>query len=240
MQRTPRPEGDLHLAVIMDGNGRWAHRRGLSRSAGHRQGAGSVRRITEAAPDLGVTVLTLFAFSADNWQRPPSEVGSLMYLLERYLRRERDELIEKGVRLDVIGRRDRLQPSVAQAISRTEAATAAGTKLLLRVAVDYSARDSIVAASRMESNPRADPAVDFRRRLDLACHAQVPTPPVDLVLRTSGEQRLSDFLLFESAYAELIFLPVLWPDFDREHLEAVIEDFRGRDRRFGRLPALAS
>jgi len=223
----------------MDGNGRWASRRGLSRSAGHRQGAKAVRRTIEAALELGVNVLTLFAFSSDNWQRPPSEVGSLMFLLEKYLGEESAELAESGVRLDVIGRRDRLQPALGQTIARAETATAGGSRLLLRVAVDYSSRHAIATASRLE--PRLDLAAaeDFARRLELATHAAVPTPPVDLVIRTSGEQRLSDFLLWESAYAEILFLPTLWPDFGRRHLQAALEAFRGRNRRFGRITAVA-
>ena len=240
MQRAPQTQDGFHVAVIMDGNGRWAHARGLSRSAGHRQGARAVRRTVEAAPDLDISVLTLFAFSADNWQRPPSEVGSLMYLLEKYLADEQQTLAENGVRLDVIGRRDRLRPGIARAIERAEAVTAAGSRLLLRVAVDYSAQQAIAAAARLEPGLDLDAASDFGRRLDQAIHASVPTPPVDLLVRTSGEHRLSDFLLWESAYAELAFLPVLWPDFDRRHLDAAIHDYRGRERRFGRLPALAS
>ncbi len=224
----------------MDGNGRWAARRGLARSDGHRQGARAVRRTVESAPELDISTLTLFAFSADNWQRPPSEVGSLMFLLERYLDKERRRMIENGVRLNVIGRRDRLQPAIARAIARTEEATADGAGLLLRVAIDYSARQAIAAASQLPPRQDVDPAEDFVRRLDLATHALAGTPAVDLVIRTSGEQRLSDFLLWESAYAELLFLPVLWPDFDGHHLEAAVADFRCRNRRFGRLQALAS
>ena len=239
MQRTQSTQSGIHVAIIMDGNGRWAAGQGLSRSAGHRQGARAVRRTIEAAPELDISTLTLFAFSADNWQRPPSEVGSLMFLLEKYLDDERRRLVENGVRLNVIGRRDRLRPAIARAITRTEEATAEGSRLLLRVAIDYSARYAIAAASRLPPGP-GDPAEDFVRRLERVTHALAGTPAVDLVLRTSGEQRLSDFLLWESAYGELVFLPVLWPDFDRHHLEAAVADFRGRNRRFGRLQALAS
>jgi len=237
MQSTRQSSACLHVAIIMDGNGRWARSRLLERSAGHRQGACAVRHTVEAAPDLDISVLTLFAFSANNWQRPPSEIGSLMFLLERFLEQERQSLIDSGIRLDVIGRRDRLQPAVARAIAQTESATAAGSHLLLRLAIDYSARHAIAIASRLRPHTGADPSEDFRRRLDCAMHATVTAPPVDLVIRTSGEQRLSDFLLWESAYAELVFLPVLWPDFDRGHLEAAIKCFRARDRRFGCLPA---
>lgn len=239
MQRTSHHHG-LHVAIIMDGNGRWAAHRGLGRSAGHRQGARAVRRTVEAAPEFGISTLTLFAFSADNWQRPPSEVGSLMFLLEKYLEDERLRLVENDVRLNVIGRRDRLQPAIAAAITRTEEATAESNGLLLRVAIDYSARHAIATASQLPSSPGTDPFDDFSNRLDRVTHAVPGTPAVDLVIRTSGEQRLSDFLLWESAYAEFVFLPVLWPDFDRQHLEASVADFRGRSRRFGNLRRVAS
>jgi undecaprenyl diphosphate synthase len=224
----------------MDGNGRWARSRGLAHSAGHRQGARAARRAVEAAPELGISVLTLFAFSSDNWQRPPSEVGSLMFLLEKYLREERQHLVENEVRLNVIGRRDRLQAAIADAINQTETATAAGSSLLLRLAVDYSARQAIAAASQLPPLPGTDPAEDFCHRLDRVTHSAVNTAAVDLVVRTGGEQRLSDFLLWESAYAELCFQPVLWPDFDRRHLAAAVKDFRRRDRRFGQRPAVIS
>ena len=240
MQRTRQHRDGLHVAIIMDGNGRWAASRGLTRSAGHRQGAQAVRRTVEAAPELDISTLTLFAFSADNWQRPPSEVGSLMFLLQKYLDNEGRRMVENGIRLNVIGRRDRLQPAIARAIARTEDATAEGTSLLLRLAIDYSARQAIAAASQLPPRQDVDPAADFDRRLDRVTHALAGTPAVDLVIRTSGEQRVSDFLLWESAYAEFLFLPVLWPDFDRHHLEAAVADFRGRNRRFGRLQALAS
>lgn len=224
----------------MDGNGRWATARGLGRSAGHRQGAEAVRRTVEAAPELAIDTLTLYAFSADNWQRPPGEVRTLMFLLERFLEAETDRLIANGVRLNVIGRRDRLRPSIVEAIDRTEAATLDGETLLLRVAVDYSAREAITRAARLPVDTGLDPEDDFARRLEIATHSVEGVPAPDLVIRTSGEQRLSDFLLWESAYAELVFTTTLWPDFGRADLELALDAFRRRNRRFGRAPALAS
>jgi undecaprenyl diphosphate synthase len=200
----------LHAAIIMDGNGRWATMRGLPRIAGHRAGADAVRRTVEAAPDLGVGILTLYAFSSDNWRRPPTEVSALMDLLDIYLRRETRRCLENGVRLEVIGRRDRLDPRLVAAIERTEAATAGGSTLTLRVAIDYSARNAIVQGKI--------------------------GPDVDLLIRTGGEQRLSDFLLWECAYAELIFSRRMWPDFDAHDLAAAIREFETRERRFGGVP----
>lgn len=194
----------------MDGNGRWATARGLPRIAGHRAGADAVRRTVESAPDLGIGILTLYAFSADNWRRPATEVSAPMELLDIYLRRETRRCLENGVRLEVIGRRDRLDPKLVAAIERTEAATAAGSTLTLRVAVDYSAREAI-------RNGRVG-------------------PDVDLLIRTGGEQRLSDFLLWECAYAELIFSRRMWPEFDGNDLAAAVREFEARERRFGGLP----
>ncbi len=229
----------LHVAVIMDGNGRWARRHGLPRAAGHRQGAKAVRRTVEAAPELGISTLTLYAFSADNWHRPASEVALLMELFERHLESERDELVEKGVRLNVIGRRDRLAPRLVAAIDRCEAATAAGTRLHLRIGVDYSAREAIVAAATLAGrSPRAS-AERFAALLNRVIHSRPPAPDVDLLIRTSGEQRLSDFLLWECAYAELYFTRRQWPDFTRRDLETALAAYHNRDRRFGRLPELA-
>jgi undecaprenyl diphosphate synthase len=224
----------------MDGNGRWATARGLSRAAGHRRGAEAVRRVVEAAPELGVRVLTLYAFSSDNWQRPAGEVNALMFLFEKFLARESDRLVEAGVRLNIVGRRDRLRGSIVRAIERVEAATAGGSTLLLRVAIDYSARQAIAVASSLPALPGCEPIDDFARRLETAIHSVADVPAVDLVVRTSGEQRLSDFLLWESAYAELAFLPVLWPDFGGADLAAALESFRQRERRFGRVSAVAS
>lgn len=224
----------------MDGNGRWATARGLGRSAGHRQGAEAVRRTVEAAPELGIATLTLYAFSADNWQRPAGEVRALMFLFERFLDAERERLIENGVRLNVIGRRDRLRRSIVDAIERTEAATRTGDQLLVRVAIDYSGREAIARAAHLPADERLDAQADFNRRLEIATHSVPGVPAADLLIRTSGEQRLSDFLLWESAYAELVFTPTLWPDFDRGDLAVAIEAFGRRNRRYGGLSAIAS
>ena len=197
----------------MDGNGRWASRRGLSRSAGHKVGAEAVRRVVEAAPGLGIGALTLFAFSSDNWKRPPGEVSALMRLFARHLRTETPRCIENGVALRVVGRRDRLPGPLVETIERAEAATAAGTKLELRLAVDYSARAAIEAGRML--------------------------PDVDLLIRTGGEQRLSDFLLWECAYAELYFTPMMWPDFAAADLAAAVAWFHARDRRYGGLKETA-
>ena len=208
----------------MDGNGRWAMARGLPRVAGHRAGVETVQRVVEAAPRLGVGILTLFAFSSDNWRRPPVEVDALMRLLGIYLKKETGRCIENGIRVQAIGRRDRLDPSLCSAIERSEAATAGGSRLWLRIAVDYSARDAILAAARGAAE------------LSLDALGKALGPPVDLLIRTGGERRLSDFLLWESAYAELVFSRTMWPDFDADDLAAAVQEFRGRERRFGMVP----
>lgn len=224
----------LHVAIVMDGNGRWAEARGLPRAAGHREGARAVRRVVEAAPGLGVSVLTLYAFSADNWRRPDDEVAWLMRLFRTYLRSERRNLSTNGVRLSVIGRRDRLSDALRHEIEASERATLQGERLWLRVAVDYSARDAILRAAQL-----AGPDIDrarFERLITLVDHG-APVPPVDLFIRSGGERRLSDFLLWECAYAELHFSPRLWPEFGAMDLEAALADFHSRERRFGGLPA---
>jgi undecaprenyl diphosphate synthase len=211
----------LHVAIIMDGNGRWASARGLPRIAGHRTGADAVRRTVEAAPGLGVSVLTLYAFSADNWRRPAREVSALMKLLGHYLVRETDRCIENGVRLQAIGRRDRLPPALVSLLEDAERRTAHGSNLHLRLAIDYSSRQAILDAVRRD---RAHTAEAFSKALG---------PDVDLLIRTSGEQRLSDFLLWECAYAEMIFTRRMWPDFSEDDLSAAIDEYHRRDRRFG-------
>jgi undecaprenyl diphosphate synthase len=216
----------IHAAIIMDGNGRWAQERGLPRIAGHRAGADTVRRVVKAAPDLGITGLTLYAFSSDNWRRPEAEVGTLMNLLFRYLRSEADELRESGVQLSIIGRRDRLPAEVVEAIEWAEMRTFGGRRLHLRVAVDYSARDAILSAAMSSKDGMSRESI-----------AQALAPDVDLLIRTGGEQRLSDFLLWECAYAELIFTQRMWPDFDGLDLRCAMEEFRRRERRFGGVPA---
>jgi len=204
----------FHVAVIMDGNGRWATRRGLPRAAGHRAGVEAVRRIVRAAPDVGITALTLYAFSSDNWSRPPTEVTALMRLFARYLHREVPELVAQYVRLSIIGRRDRLPAALVNATVDAEQATSGGTRLDLRIAVDYSARAAIRSGTLL--------------------------PDVDLLIRAGGEQRLSDFLLWESAYAELWFTDTMWPDFTATELAGAVQDFRARDRRFGGLSTQAA
>jgi len=222
------------VAIIMDGNGRWAQARGRAREWGHRRGAESVRRVVEAAPDLGIRTLTLYAFSSDNWKRPPSEVGLLMRLFGRYLRREAAALAENGVRLEVVGRRDRLAPEIVDAIERAEAATAAGRRMTLRLAVDYSSRHALLEAVRLAAESRGDVGGEaLPVLLGRATHGDGPSPDVDLLIRTGGEQRLSDFLLWECAYAELYFTPTMWPDFTQDDLSAALRDYGTRERRFG-------
>lgn len=236
MQSTLSERDSLHVAVIMDGNGRWATLRGLPRSAGHHAGIHAVRRVVEAAPHVGVTALTLFAFSSDNWRRPDQEVRTLMSLLRQYLQAELRHLVESGVRLMVIGRRDRLPGGLNDAITEAETASAFGDRLNLRIAVDYSSRDAIAsAAARLRAEN-----VSARATLDrlLACPGCAGSTDVDLVIRSGGEKRLSDFLLWESAYAELRFVDTLWPDFGADDLRAAVADFQRRERRFGGLGSI--
>jgi undecaprenyl diphosphate synthase len=235
LQVDPAVARDLHVAIIMDGNGRWAEQRLLPRSAGHREGVEAVRRTVEAAPDVGVGTLTLFAFSSDNWKRPPLEVEVLMILLRKYLRRDVHRLVENGVRLRVIGRRDRLPSGLADEIASAEAATALGSRLVLNVAIDYSARDAIANAAASWIGDDSPQRAAFTRTL--AAQGQGAGRDVDLMIRTGGEKRLSDFLLWEAAYAELSFVPTFWPDFGPGHLHAAITEFRTRERRFGGLVA---
>ena len=211
----------------MDGNGRWALARGLPRIAGHHAGAEAVRRTVEAAPALGVGALTLFAFSSDNWRRPSAEVSALMQLFGRFLKSETERCLANSVRLEVIGRRDRLDASLLDAICEAEQATAAGNRLRLRIAVDYSSRAAILSA------------VENVGTLSRECLDDTLGPAVDLLIRTGGEHRLSDFLLWECAYAELIFSRRMWPDFGSDDLAGAVREFRGRERRFGGVPAVA-
>jgi undecaprenyl diphosphate synthase len=222
----------------MDGNGRWATARGRSRTAGHEAGADAVRRTVEAAPDLGVGTLTLFAFSSDNWQRPPREVGALMRLFRSYLRAEARKCAENGIRIAVIGRRDRLPAGLCRAIETAEAATAGASDFLLRIAVDYSARDAILRAARRLNGHAAqgEPSREQFARLLAEPHLDGrPVPDVDLLIRTGGEKRLSDFLLWECAYAELVFTDRMWPDFGADDLSAAVREYHSRERRFGRV-----
>jgi len=225
-----------HVAIIMDGNGRWAKARGLPRTAGHRKGADAVRNAVKAARELGVGYLTLFGFSSENWNRPADEVSDLMGLLRFYLRNEIEELHRVGVRLRVIGERSRLAPDIITLIEESEARTAANTALNLTVALSYGGRPEIVRAARLLAadamagriDPQAIDEAQFARRLFTA---EIPDP--DLLIRTSGEKRISNFLLWQIAYAELVFLEVLWPDFGRAHLEEAIREFQRRERRYG-------
>jgi len=228
----------LHVAIIMDGNGRWALRRGLPRVAGHRAGVLAVRRVVECALDLGVARLTLYAFSSDNWSRPGSEVQSIFWLLRAFLRLEAERLRQRGVRLHVIGRRDRLAKAVLREIDRAESMTIAGSCLHLCVAIDYSSRDAItraavgVTASLLNEG---SPSTDLLRPL-LTRALGAEGGEVDLLIRTGGEKRLSDFLLWESAYAELLFTDRMWPEFDETDLAAALDEFNRRERRFGAVP----
>jgi undecaprenyl diphosphate synthase len=233
-------EEGLHVAIIMDGNGRWATARRRPRTFGHKAGADAVRRTIEAAPDQGIRHLTLYAFSSDNWARPSREVSALMRLLRSYLASETARCVETGVRLSVIGRRDRLSPVLVRAIEAAEAATRGGTTLHLRLAIDYSARDAVMrAAQSMPAGAVLDRDA-FVERIARANHAAEPLPDVDLLIRTGGEQRLSDFLLWECAYAELFFTSIMWPDFDEAALADALREFRRRDRRFGRVSQAAA
>ncbi len=235
----PAPPG-LHLAVILDGNGRWASQRGLPRAAGHQAGAVAVRRLVEATPLAGVGTLTLYAFSSDNWARPEREVRWLLRLFREHLRRETARCVAGGIRLSVIGRRDRLPLPLLAAIRDAEAATRHGRRLHLRVAVDYSGRDAIVAAAIALADQPAPSREAFARAVSDEGRGGPAVPPVDLLIRTGGEQRLSDFLLWESAYAELYFSDTMWPDFDEQELGEALLAFRARNRRYGGLPLSAA
>ena len=226
----------LHVGIIMDGSGRWATSRGLPREAGHREGMLAVRRVVEAARQTEIGTLTLFAFSTANWYRPAGEVAHLLQIFEEYFISEKTIWMEQDVSVCVIGRRDRLPPSLLEAVDEAESSTSAGRALRLRIAIDFSGRDAIVrAAERLDGERRATPEA-FARLLGEASHNGEPAPEVDLIIRSGGERRLSDFLLWESAYAELCFTDRMWPDFDAQDVEDALRDFRLRERRFGRLP----
>jgi undecaprenyl diphosphate synthase len=207
-------QSTLHVAIIMDGNGRWATRLSLPRFAGHQAGAETLRKVVSAAPACGIATLSAYAFSSDNWKRPEEEVACLMALLACYLEDETPRLLAGDVRLSVMGRRDRLPPHLLLAIARAESLTAPCQGLHLRLAIDYSSRDAIQRAELVE--------------------------PVDLLIRTGGEQRLSDFLLWECAYAELFFTRRMWPEFGEEDLREAVREYRKRDRRFGAAPVMAA
>jgi len=232
----------MHVAIIMDGNGRWAERRGLPRKAGHRAGARAVRRAVEAAARSSIDCLTLYAFSSDNWSRPRDEVTHLMRLFKWHLESEITRCVENGVRLNVIGRRDRLNPELVRVIERAESMTANGRRLLLRLAVDYSARDTVARSAHSANCDCAtsnDERACFEAGMAKAMHAVAPAGDVDLLIRSGGERRLSDFLLWECAYAEFVFIDTFWPDFTEQELNAALGDFLQRERRFGGLPSVA-
>lgn len=231
-----------HVAIIMDGNGRWAHQRGLPRIEGHRRGAEALRRIVRHAGQLGLEYLTLFAFSSENWSRPAGEVSDLLGLLERFVRSDLEVLRAAGVRVHVIGAREGLPPRIATLLDDAERITGGNDKLRLVIAFNYGGRDEIVRAARAlasevqagRMDPRDIDGQAFASRLDTA-----PFPDPDLIIRTSGEMRLSNFLLWQAAYSELVFVPTFWPDFGEADFEAAIATYGARERRFGGIPATA-
>ena len=225
-----------HVAIIMDGNGRWAEARGLPRVAGHKRGAEAVRRTLQAAGELGISYLTLFGFSSENWRRPEQEVGDLMGLLRLYLESEIEGLKNKGVRLRVIGDRSRFAPDIVDLIGRAESETAGNTRLNLTLALSYGGRHEIVdaarrLAARVASGELEASDIDEPTFADALETAEIPDP--DLLVRTSGEKRISNFLLWQLAYTELVFLDVLWPDFGADDLVAAVHEFHRRERRYG-------
>lgn len=237
-----RPNGDIpgHVAVIMDGNGRWARQRGLPRQMGHREGMKAVRECIEAAGDVGIRVLTLFAFSTENWHRPRSEVSALMALLQSYARRERDELKRKGVEVHVLGELERVDPTTKKAVDTIVEGTQGGRKLRLNLMISYGGREEILRATRtlaerVAAGEITADAIDETAFAATLFTAGLPDP--DLLIRTSGEYRVSNFMLWQLAYTELHITPVLWPDFTREHLYQAVLDYQRRERRFGRVPA---
>jgi undecaprenyl diphosphate synthase len=243
MKRTtvgPSPFNGIHVGIIMDGNGRWASARGLPRTAGHRAGVRTARKIVEAATGSStVGTVTLYAFSSDNWSRPTPEVGALMRLLRRSLAIESKRCLANGVRLTIVGRRDRLPAALVVAIQEAEALTAHGRNLHLRVAIDYSARDSIAQAASLSGGEPVS-RERFAQLLAAANHDPFSVRDVDLLIRSGGEQRLSDFLLWECAYAEFYFTRCMWPEFSEKEFLGALSEFELRERRFGGVPAQAA
>jgi undecaprenyl diphosphate synthase len=233
---------DIHVAIIMDGNGRWAERRGLPRTEGHRAGVSTVQRVVEHALNTSIRRLTLYAFSSDNWRRPPAEVQSIFWLLRAFLRLETERMRRRGIRLRFVGRRDRLSPVVLKAIERAESATAAGRRLLVCVAIDYSSRHAIARAALDATTgiPSTGTLSSDALEAKVMRALRAETGDVDLLIRTGGEKRLSDFLLWESAYAELLFTDRMWPDFDESALDEALREFSQRQRRYGGLPGMVS
>jgi len=237
--RVPAELRPRHIAIIMDGNGRWAKARGLPRKVGHEQGVEAVRRTVRAAGDLGIKYLTLYGFSAENWQRPEEEVNDLMGLLRLYIRKDLAELVSNGVCIRIIGERNNLAPDIIKLIEDAESRSAANDRHMLTIAFNYGARQEIAGAARELAKKAAAGELDPEAIGEDTFAAALQTsglPDPDLVIRTSGEERLSNFLLWQSAYAEFFFDDVLWPDFDRAHLERAIEDYAARERRFGGRP----
>jgi undecaprenyl diphosphate synthase len=231
---SPDSQVGLHVAIIMDGSGRWASARGWTRSAGHLAGVRVVREIVDAAPELGIGTLTLHCFSAGNWNRPADEVAMLLGIFEDYLRNEIAHWLRQGVRVSIIGRRNRVPESLREAMAHAEAATESCRGPHLRLAIDYSSREAILGAAAQLKMIRDLPEFAFPLALTTS-NGGSDAPDVDLLIRTGGERRLSDFLLWECAYAELFFTPVPWPEFSTKLLSTAIEDFRARDRRYGRI-----
>jgi undecaprenyl diphosphate synthase len=235
-----RSEGEIpdHIAIIMDGNGRWAGERGLPRFMGHREGMKAVRRAVTACLELDVRHLTLYAFSQENWSRPPDEVAALMRLLAEYVERDRKELAEKGVQVRVIGDRGRLSRQALRAVDAIEETTRGGGELVLNLAISYGSRDEIVGAARALARRCADGEIDSDDITESSFAAELLTagsPDPDLLIRTSGEMRVSNFLLWQIAYSEIVVTPVLWPDFDETTLCEAVLDYQRRERRFGRV-----
>ena len=234
------PDVPRHVAIIMDGNGRWAAARGLPRVEGHRRGVEALRKTVRAAGEIGIACLTIFSFSSENWQRPASEVRDLMGLLRIFIRKDLAELHANGVCVRVIGERDNLDPDIRRLLEEAEQLTRGNTNLLLVVAFNYGARNEIARAVRRIARDVASGAVNPEAITEEMIGRHLDAPDLsdpDLIIRTSGEQRLSNFLLWQAAYSELVFSPVYWPDFDRATLEAAIDEYRRRERRFGGLIA---
>ena len=233
-----RPSGAVpaHVAIIMDGNGRWAKARGLPRTAGHKRGADAVKRVVKCAGNLGISYLTLFGFSSENWQRPESEVRDLLGLLRFYLENDIAELVSNGIRLNIIGDRTRLPKETVKLIENAEARTEANTKMVLTIALSYGGRQEIVAAAKAIASDCAAGKMatdDITEDSFAQCLFTAGTPDPDLLIRTSGEQRISNFLLWQLAYSELVFTDTLWPDFGQAELEAAITTYHSRERRYG-------
>ncbi len=242
LESQPAPDGPRHVALIMDGNGRWAQARGLPRAMGHREGVQALKRTVKAAPALGVRCLTVFGFSTENWRRPAEEVSDLMGLVRSYVATDLKRLEKEGVRVRILGRREGLPEDIARIVEQTEAVTAHNDRFLLQVAFNYGGRADIVdAARRYVERLQAGEAVGPLDEAGLeAGLSTAGGPPVDVIVRTSGEQRLSNFLLWEAAYAELVYQDILWPDYGAEALADVVEQYRNRDRRFGGLTPVAA